>query len=153
MTQIRPATEADVPAVVELLADPGVTRWWGATPAADVREELATSFVVVVDGEVAGWLQVDEETWFQGPRVAFDIALADRFQGRGHGPAALRLAIAHFAARGHHRFTIDPAVANEHAIRAYAAVGFKPVGVLRSSFRATREDPFADDLLMDLVIA
>ena len=34
-------------------------------------------------------------------------------------------------ARGHHRFSLDPAVANERAIRAYAAIGFRPVGVMR----------------------
>ena len=33
--------------------------------------------------------------------------------------------------RGHHRLAIDPAVANERAIRAYQRVGFKPVGVMR----------------------
>jgi len=151
MTEIRPATEADVAAVVALLADPGVERWWGSTPEADVREELATSFVILVDGEVAGWIQCDEETWFQGPRVDFDIAIADRFQGQGHGPAALRLAVEHFASRGHHRFTIVPALANERAIRAYAAAGFQPVGILQQGSRVTREDPFEDDLLMDLL--
>ena len=30
---------------------------------------------------------------------------------------------------------IDPAAANERAIRAYAKVGFKPAGVLRRSWR------------------
>jgi aminoglycoside 6'-N-acetyltransferase len=52
--------------------------------------------------------------------------------------------------RGHHRLTIDPALANEPAIRAYEAVGFKPVGVLRKYWR----DPdgvWQDGLLLDLL--
>jgi aminoglycoside 6'-N-acetyltransferase len=149
---IRPATEADVPAVTALLAEPGVKRWWGDTPEADVRELLGSAFVIVVDGELAGWLQYEEETWFQGPRVAFDIAVADRFAGRGIGPAALREAVAHFAARGHHRFTIDPDVGNAPAIRAYEKAGFQAVGVTRRSSRIYRDEAFSDDLLMELIV-
>jgi aminoglycoside 6'-N-acetyltransferase len=82
--------------------------------------------------------------------VALDIALATRFQGQGIGPEALRLVIRDHVERGHHRFTIDPTVSNEHAVRAYAAVGFKPVGILRQSER----DPdggWRDAVLMDLL--
>ena len=35
-----------------------------------------------------------------------------------------------FEQRGHHRITIDPATANEQAIRSYAKLGFWPVGVM-----------------------
>ena len=152
MIEIRPATAGDVDAVAAFMTDPGVMRWWGDTPAADLHEQLPAAFVIVVDGELAGWLQYEEETWFQGPSVDFDIAIADRFTGRGVGPEALRLAVAHFAARGHHRFRISPAVANERAVRAYTAAGFAPVGILRRSSRVYREDAFEDDLMMDLVI-
>jgi aminoglycoside 6'-N-acetyltransferase len=149
---IRPATEADIEAVVALLAEPGVTEWWGTTTADDVREDLGTSFVIEVDGELAGYLQVDERTEWEWRSVEFDIAIADRFQGRGHGPAALRAAVRHFAERGHHRFEIGPAARNERAIRAYAKVGFKPVGILRKAGKVREEDPYEDDLLMDLLI-
>ena len=148
---IRPVTEEDVPGVVALLAEPGVREWWGVTPESEVRELIGSAFVIEVDGELAGWLQYDEETWFQGPRVAFDIALGDRFTGRGIGPQALREAVAYFAARGHHRFTIDPDVTNEHAIRAYEKAGFCAVGVMRRASRIHREDAFSDDLLMELI--
>ena len=33
--------------------------------------------------------------------------------------------------RGHHRLVIDPAVDNAAAIRCYAKVGFRTVGVMR----------------------
>ncbi len=152
MTAIRAVAEADVGPIVALLADPGVRRWWGDTPEPVVRERMVEAFVVTVDDEPAGWLQYEEETWFQGPCVEFDIAIADRYQGQGHAPRALRLAVAHFAARGHHRFTISPAVANEPAVRAYAAAGFEPVGILRQASRVYPEDAFEDELLMDLIV-
>jgi aminoglycoside 6'-N-acetyltransferase len=52
--------------------------------------------------------------------------------------------------RGHHRLTIDPNVANEHAIRAYAKVGFRPVGVMRS-YEKNADGTWHDNLLMDLL--
>lgn len=50
--------------------------------------------------------------------------------------------------RGHHRITIDPAVANTRAVRCYESVGFRPVGMLRQYER----DPSGtahDGLLME----
>jgi len=37
---------------------------------------------------------------------------------------------------GHHRITIDPAAANEQAIRSYTKLGFWPVGVMRQHGRS-----------------
>ena len=149
---IRPLTEGDVEAVVALLADPGVVEWWGTTTAQDVREDLTKAFVIEVAGELAGYLQVDERTEWEWRSVEFDIAIADRFQGSGHGPEALRAAVRHFAGRGHHRFQIGPAARNERAVRAYAKVGFRPVGVLRQAGKVRPEDPYEDELLMDLLL-
>ena len=141
----------DAEALAAIVAEPEVARWWGEPYDIDeVREELPGTFVIVVDGSVAGWLHVDEETDPYYPSVAFDIALTTRLHGRGYGHEALSLAIRHFIDRGHHRFTIDPAVDNERAIRSYAAVGFKPVGVLRQAERAP-DGTWRDNLLMDLL--
>ena len=64
----------------------------------------------------------------------------------------MRLVIAHLIAeRGHHRFTIDPALANERAIRAYEAVGFRRVGVMRRYERGL-DGTWHDSLLMDLLV-
>src|SRR3954451_19454712 len=147
---LRPATEADVPAILEILHEESVVPWWGEVSEEDVRGELEVSFVIEVDGEAGGWLLFYEETDPQYRHVSLDITLATRFQGRGLGRAALREAIDAFVARGHHRFTIDPAAANERAIRCYAAVGFKPVGVLRDYERGV-DGTWHDGLLMDLL--
>ena len=147
---LRAADERDIPALVEMFQDPEVRAWWGEEDAASVRAHIEQdpSWVVVFDGNVVGWLQVNEERGESYPGVAFDIAMAER--GRGYGSEALRLAISHFLARGHHRFTIDPAADNERAIRAYLAVGFRPVGTLRAYERAP-DGSWRDGLLMDLL--
>ena len=146
---LRRAREEDRAELGAVLAEPEVTRWWGPYDPDTAFDELDKSFVIVVGGVVVGWLLFEEETWWQYPSVGFDIALATAVQGRGYGRETLRVAIRHFIARGHHRFTIDPAVDNERAIRTYAAVGFKPVGVMRSCER--RDGAWHDGLLMDLL--
>ncbi len=52
--------------------------------------------------------------------------------------------------RGHHRLTIDPAVANTAAIRSYERVGFRTVGVMRQYERAP-DGTWHDALLMDIL--
>jgi aminoglycoside 6'-N-acetyltransferase len=53
--------------------------------------------------------------------------------------------------RGHHRLVIDPAADNAAAIACYAAVGFRPVGVMRQYERDIDGDSWHDGLLMDLL--
>ena len=148
---LRPAEETDVDALVAILAEPDVARWWGENDGASVREELGTSFAIVVDGVVAGWLLVNEVRDPEYRHVAFDIALTSRLHGHGYGSESIRLAVRHFVERGHHRFTIDPAMDNERAIRCYRAVGFKPVGVMRRYERLPGRADWHDGLLMDLL--
>jgi aminoglycoside 6'-N-acetyltransferase len=144
--ELRRFSSADSDALEALFAEPEVKRWW---PDPDYDRD--NGWVVEVGGELAGWLQYEEDSYEWYPSVAFDIALTASRHGRGDGRRALRLAIEYFAAKGHHRFTIDPAVDNERAIRSYAAVGFKPVGVLRSYGR-NPEGGWHDGLLMDLIV-
>ena len=150
---LRPATEADVEPIAGILGEPEVARWWGLhdTAQALINDPSVETFAIEVGGEVAGLLLVSEESDPEYRHAALDISLATRFQNRGLGREALRLAIDHLAdERGHHRFTIDPAADNERAVRCYAAVGFKPVGVLRRYWR----DPggvWRDGLLMDML--
>jgi aminoglycoside 6'-N-acetyltransferase len=154
---LRPLGEDDIEPLVEIVTAPGVREWW---PAADdperVRKELRSddrykTFAIEVDGELAGWLGVEEEDDPHYRSAALDIILAPRYQGRGVGPEALRTMIRRLIERGHHRFTIDPTVENERAIRAYEAVGFKPVGVMRRA-EGLPDGSWRDSLLMDLLV-
>lgn len=153
---LRPVTPADLDALVAIIQSPGVREWWWESgDEALLREGLPNdgrAYVIEVDGETAGWLGFDEEDDPGYRHAGVDISLDPRFHGQGLGPDAIRTVIRWLAdERGHHRFTIDPNAENEHAIRAYASVGFRPVGVMRRYER----DPggsFRDGLLMDLLI-
>jgi aminoglycoside 6'-N-acetyltransferase len=154
---LRPVRDDDLAALAAMLAEPGVARWYGRWDAERVRRDLLaeqedeTVLAIEVDGVVAGMLLVGEETMPDYRHASLDIALAEAHQGRGIGPEAMRLAIDHMIdAHGHHRFTIDPAAANERAVRAYAAVGFRPVGLMRRYERAP-DGTWRDGLLMDLL--
>ena len=70
----------------------------------------------------------------------------------GSAPLDGLAATDHFVARGHHRFTIDPNVENERAIRAYAGAGFEPVGVMRA-YERNPAGGWNDSLLMDLIVS
>jgi aminoglycoside 6'-N-acetyltransferase len=152
---LRPLAEADLDALAAIVAAPGVREWWGATDdAEELREDLrqdGAAWVIEVDARVAGWLGVSEEPTPDYRHAALDIVLGPGHQDRGLGSEALRAAIGWLAGeRGHHRFTIDPALANARAIRAYEAVGFRRVGVLRSYERGP-DGAWRDGLLLDLL--
>jgi aminoglycoside 6'-N-acetyltransferase len=147
---LRPGRADDTDALLRILAEPEIARWWGSHDATDVGEDLPESYVILAGDVVIGWLQFTQETTPEYRHVGLDIMVTTRLRGRGYGREALRVIIRHFIDRGHHRFTIDPALENERAIRAYAAIGFKPVGVLRSYERAP-DGTWRDGLLMDLL--
>lgn len=147
---LRPSVEADVPALVAMLAEPGVRRWWRDNDAGDVRQELHVGLTILHAGAIRGWLLVHEEAEPDYRHVALDIALGDGLQGRGLGQEALRAVIGHCIGAGHHRFTIDPALDNHRAIRCYTALGFRRVGVLREAERWPG-GRWGDALLMDLL--
>ena len=99
----------------------------------------------------AGFIQFAEENEPDYRHAGIDLFVGTAWQGRGIGPEAIRVVARHlFDDRGHHRITIDPAAANERAIRAYEKVGFRRVGIMRRYER----DPdltWHDGLLMDLL--
>lgn len=148
---LRPVERDDLDALTAIVTTPGVSEWWGSADEPDDLLQKGSAFVIEVQGETAGWLGVTEERDPDYRYAALDIVLAPPHQDRGLGPEALRTVIGWLVAdRGHHRFTIDPALANERAIRAYTAVGFRPVGVLRAYERGP-DGTWHDNLLMDLL--
>jgi aminoglycoside 6'-N-acetyltransferase len=155
---LRPLEVADAGELAAMVEHPSVRRWWGSEDsdsrsaqgfADDAREQVA--FAIEVDGALAGWLGFHEDNEPDYRWAGLDIFLAAGHQGDGLGPVALRLAARWLVdERGHHRLTIDPACANARAIRAYEAVGFRPVGVMRRYERAP-DGTWRDALLMDLL--
>ncbi|MBQ1032953.1 GNAT family protein [Micromonospora parva] len=154
---LRPATAADVPALTAIRADPEVRRWWrGGDDLADsVRADLADDdlhvYAIEHDGRVIGAIQWYAESDPDYRHASLDVFLDPAVRGAGLGGDAIRTLARHLIDEyGHHRFTIDPAAANSAAIRAYAKVGFRPVGVLRRYERGA-DGRWHDGLLMDLL--
>lgn len=157
---LRPVIEADIPVLRAILDEPGVARWWGPRrPGVDVALDWLDGdadtvvFTIELDGAVIGSLQAAEEADPDYRHAGIDLFLTAAAQGQGLGPDAIRtVARWLFDERGQHRLTIDPSAANERAIRAYAAVGFRPVGRMREYERGP-DGTFHDGLLMDLLRA
>ena len=153
---LRPLDLADVPRLAEIAAEPEVAHWWLGLSEEDIVElagsqEQTIPFVVELDGETIGLAQVGEETEPDYHHANVDLFLTSARHGQGLGADTVRtLARWLFEERGHHRITIDPAVANERAIRSYESVGFKRVGVMRQYERGTDGD-WHDGLLLDLL--
>jgi aminoglycoside 6'-N-acetyltransferase len=155
--RLRPGRPDDAPRLHAILAEPSVSRWWGEPDPVTVIEEClrgadsAVLLVVEIDGQVGGGIQYEEENDPMYRHAGIDIYLGRRFQGRGAGAEAVGLLARFlFEQHGHHRITIDPAAANSQAIRCYARVGFRPVGVMRQYERGG-DGRFHDGLLMDLL--
>jgi aminoglycoside 6'-N-acetyltransferase len=132
-----------------------VVRWWDV-PAEGfpwTDEPEATRLTIEVDGAVAGLIQFYEEPTPQYRHAELDLFLDPALHGRGIGTEVLRRVVRHLIEeRGHHRITIDPAVANAAAIRAYEKAGFRRVGVMRKYERDAGGQGWHDGLLMELVV-
>jgi RimJ/RimL family protein N-acetyltransferase len=152
---LRPVDAGDVGQLRRIRRAPEVARRWG-----DVDEEpdwpfddpSAVCFCVVAAGRVVGMVQYSEESTPQYRHAGIDLFLDPDVHGRGLGRDAVRTMARHLVRdRGHHRLVIDPAADNVAAIRCYAAVGFRPVGVMRSYERDVDGAGWHDGLLMDLL--
>ena len=149
---LRRATEDDITAIEGIMRCPGVERWWGEV---DVKKELGDpdnhAMVIQQAGNTVGYIQYYEENDPMYRHAQIDVSLHDSHQGQGLGTDAVRTLARYLLARGHHRLTIDPAAANERAIRCYAKVGFRPVGIMRNYERGP-DGTWHDGLLMDLLV-
>jgi aminoglycoside 6'-N-acetyltransferase len=151
---LRPLADDDEAELRRIHETPEVVRWWGEPeegfPWADEPE--STRMVIEVDGVVAGLIQFCEETEPRYRHASIDLFLDPTLHGRGFGEEAVRrVAKLLIEKRGHHRITIDPAVENVAAIRAYEKVGFKLAGVMRQYERNVDGDGWHDGLLMELL--
>jgi aminoglycoside 6'-N-acetyltransferase len=154
---IRPGERHDAELLRAVLAEESVIRWWGDPEpteqiAAKLRGDASGVLLAVqLGGQLAGGIQYHEEQDPMYRHAGIDIFLGHSYQGQGVGPEAIGLLARFlFEQRGHHRITIDPAAANQRAIRCYQKIGFRPVGVMRQYERGN-DGHFHDGLLMDLL--
>jgi aminoglycoside 6'-N-acetyltransferase len=150
---LRPLLEADTAELLRIHRAPEVRLWWGAPPADFPDDDPgSTRLAIEVDGRVAGLIQYSEELEPRYRHASIDLFIDPSLHGRGYGSEAVRRVVRMLIdERGHHRITIDPALANNAAIRAYEKVGFAPVGVMRQYERDAEGEEWHDSLLMELL--
>jgi RimJ/RimL family protein N-acetyltransferase len=154
-TTLMPVTPSHVADLRRILATPEVSARWGseaASPDWPDDDSSAVRFAVLLDGVVRGMVQYGEEDDPMYRHASIDVFVDPAVHGRGVGRDAVATLATHLVDdRGHHRIVIDPAADNEPAIRCYAAVGFRPVGVMRRYERDPVTGEWHDGLLMDLL--
>ena len=150
---LRPLAEGDEAELLRIHADPGGHALVGRSRAGLPWDEPeSTRLTIEIDGAVAGLIQYSEENEPKYRHAGIDLFLDPALHGRGYGSEAVRRVVALLIdERGHHRITIDPAMANVAAIRAYEKAGFKPVGVMRQAERDVGGGGWHDALLMELL--
>jgi aminoglycoside 6'-N-acetyltransferase len=157
LVRLRPAGPDDIADLARIRDTPQVRHRWpaGDDIVSEIAEDLADQetviFAVLYQDRVVGAIQYYEEADPEYRHAGIDIYLDPQVHGHGLGTDAVRALARHLIHDlGHHRLVIDPAADNEVAIRAYAKVGFRPVGVMRRYERGA-DGSFHDGLLMDLL--
>jgi RimJ/RimL family protein N-acetyltransferase len=148
-------TAEHVPDLRRILATPEVWLRWrdeAASPQWPFDDPSVVRFTVVLEGVVRGMVQYGEEDEPDYRHASIDLFLDPAVHRSGVGRDTVA-ALARYLVndRGHHRLVIDPAADNEPAIRCYAAVGFRPVGIMRRYERDPDGVGWHDGLLMDLL--
>lgn len=138
-----PFGAGDLPLMATWLAEPHVARWWGdadealAEVAQAIAEPSTHPFVILMDGEPVGYIQsydihaeADHPYRDQPPgTVGIDLSIGrPDLIGKGHGPRIIDAFVGRLFASGVPRIVIDPDPDNRVAVRAYAKVGFTPIG-------------------------
>ena len=152
-------------ALVTLREQPQVRRWWRGVepgfPLTDDPDSVRWTVLLPAGDRVdapedltpRGMIQFSEEDDPDYRHAGLDVFLDPAVIGRGLGREVVAVLARYLVTEhGHHRLTIDPAAENAAAIACYAAVGFRPVGVMRGYERG-EDGTFHDGLLMDALAA
>ena len=152
---LEPVIAEHLEELLRIRHTPEVRARWGHEPEAPdwpFDEPGTVPFTVRYDGAIVGLIQYGEEETPAYRHASIDIFLDPAMHGQGIGRDAIWTLAHHLIGdRGHHRIVIDPAVDNEAAVRCYASVGFRPVGVMRRYERDADGSGWHDGLLMDLL--
>ncbi|WP_083781938.1 GNAT family N-acetyltransferase [Kineococcus radiotolerans] len=130
--RLRRSHRSDAETIAAWLGREEVHRWWGGAPVpleevvekytGDRLPEVAV-YVVETAGRPVGLIQA-----WQDDGCGLDMFIAADEQGAGVGPAAARALAEDLTARGWRDLTVDPAVDNVRAVRAWRRAGFAPTG-------------------------
>jgi RimJ/RimL family protein N-acetyltransferase len=153
--ELEPVGSEHVRRLKEILQTPEVRSRWGdeaASPDWPFDDPSAVRFAIVAGGAICGLVQYFEEPDPLYRHASIDIFVDPSQQRRGFASDALAALTSHLIDdRGHHRITIDPAADNAAAIRCYEKVGFRPVGVMHRYERLGPDEPWHDNLLMEMI--
>jgi aminoglycoside 6'-N-acetyltransferase len=134
VVRLRSATEEDLDLLAGWFGEVDFVDHWGGAPLS--RPEVAAkyigrrrpdveSFIVLAGGAPVGYAQYWQAAETEG---GIDLILVPHARGRGYGPDAARALTDHLL---HHlkwsRVTVDPAIDNPRAIRAWEKAGFQHV--------------------------
>jgi aminoglycoside 6'-N-acetyltransferase len=107
---------------------------------------------ILVGAQIVGFIQYHEDTSAEFKHAGVDLFLDPSVHRQGLGRESIDLVVRHLIGNlGHHRIVIDPAAANEAAIRCYESLGFRPVGIMREYWWDHTQDAWTDGLLLDLL--
>jgi RimJ/RimL family protein N-acetyltransferase len=146
----RPVTPHDYPLLRDWMNRPHMREWWGEPEEelgfiVDMVEGRDTTrpFIIVLDGEPAGYIQYwhighhQNETWVKdnpwlmelpADAVGVDLSIGDPENlSKGVGSAALEAFTAKLRNDGFETIIIDPDPDNKRAVRAYEKAGYQPV--------------------------
>lgn len=155
---VRPATLADVDAVVAMLAEvAGEGRWIATEAPVDVDrrrrrmvEDIEREDAVVLVAEVAGEPVGELGLHLAGYGVAdLGMAVAAGWRGRGIGSALLAEGIDQARAAGAHKVALQVWPHNSAAIALYERFGFQREGYLTRHYRR-RSGELWDAVIMSL---
>ena len=155
---VRPATLADVDAVVAMLAEVAGEGRWIATEAPvdlearhhSIAEAVQGDHAIVLVAEAGGELVGDLGLHLARYGVAdLGMLVAAGWRGRGVGTALLAEAVSRARAAGAHKIALQVWPHNAAAIALYERFGFRREGYLRRHYRR-RSGELWDAVVMGL---
>jgi RimJ/RimL family protein N-acetyltransferase len=151
---LRPATDADLPALEALAASEAVEPFLAPGAAARLRPALASAdeellAIVGPGGTLAGAARFSTRSPISRIVSLHGVMLDPAVRGTGFGVAAVRALTAHAFAAGHHRVEAEVYGFNAAGRRTFAAAGFAQEGLRRRAY--DRHGAWQDSVLFALL--
>jgi len=138
---LRPATEDDLPRIVEIEAAVHVAPWSGSQFHAEMEKPYCQVLVMtddetdsVIAGYIVFWLMIDE-------CQILNIVVEPQFRGQGLALQMMRKTISNAARAGMKRAILEVRRSNQPAIQLYQKLGFTITSV-RKAFYSNGEDAY-----------